>query len=93
MIETLITLAAIALIVWLFWRQNGRSGKRAVGAHVFLSELDAGKPLDEAREAGDAASANPTKTMIHRTYERIQIDHQGRAARLIKAAEKRGFRG
>ena len=89
--DIIATLVVIAAIGWLLVRHNTKSGKRAVGAHVYLSALDAGKNKADALADAQAAMEAPGKTVIHRTYERLQRDHQGKARKLVKAAEAKGF--
>ncbi|MEM0898560.1 MAG: hypothetical protein AAGI92_01255 [Pseudomonadota bacterium] len=91
--DILIGLITVALIGFLLLRHNTKSGKRAVGAHVFLTELEEGADALAAMEKANASMGNPSKTIIHRTYERLQRDHNGKARGLIKKAEGRGFIG
>ena len=90
--ETLAGLALIALLVWLFLADNRKRGNRAVRAHIYLSALEAGKDRGEAN-AEAAAAAEPNRTQIHRTFERLQRDHKGNQRKLLKAAEAKGFVG
>jgi len=92
-LEIIITVLAIAAIVWLFLRHNTKSGKRAVGAHLYLAALEEGLDKQDAGKKAEAEMVSPSKTVIHRTYERLQRDHNGKARLLIRAAEQKGFRG
>ena len=90
--EIIAGLLLIAGIVWLFLADNRKRGNRAVRAHIYLSALEAGKDARDAN-AEAAATAEPTKTQIHRTFERLQRDHKGNQRKLLKAAEAKGFIG
>jgi hypothetical protein len=92
-LEIIISIVAIAAIIWLFLRHNTKSGKRAVGAHLYLSALEEGLAQHDAGRKAEAGMAAPSKTAIHRTYERLQRDHNGKARLLVKAAEQKGFKG
>ncbi len=91
--EILVGIAMIAFTVWLFLADNRRRGMRAVRAHLFLSALEAGKSVGDANADAAMLVDAPTKTQVHRTYQRIQRDHAGNQRKLLKAAEAKGFIG
>lgn len=90
--DIVIGLLAAAALVWLFLKDNTRRGTRTVKAFVYMRAIRNGKSNEEANEEAKAVGKTATKRLIHDTMLHLQNNYGGRAKRLMKDAEKFGWR-
>lgn len=92
MTEFGVVLAVMALVVWLFLRENSRRGVRTVRAYTFIAAVEEGRSVEDANRAAAALDGKDLpKRAIHDTMLYLNEHHRGRQGPLIKAAEKAGW--
>jgi len=85
MTEIGIAVAAIALMIWLFLKENTR-------AYLFMKALEEGRSVEEANAAAQIDPKAIPKRDIHATMAYLQEHHRGRQGPLLKKAEAAGLK-
>lgn len=92
MTEIGIAVAAIALMIWLFLKENTRRGNKTVRAYLFMKALEEGRSVEEANAAAQIVPKAIPKRDIHATMAYLQEHHRGRQGPLLKKAEAAGLK-
>lgn len=86
-------LAALVLIVpiWIFLRINTSRGVKSVRAYLFLSSLEAGKTVEQAKQAADIDPKNIRKALLPETMNYLDAHYGRNQLAMIRAAREKGL--